>query len=55
MHTRYTGSKYWGKDGYIWMARGQKNDCGVTTDPVVAIVEQDRARLATLLELPLSS
>ncbi|GFR49771.1 hypothetical protein Agub_g11937 [Astrephomene gubernaculifera] len=31
-------SKYWGMDGYARIAR-KGNDCGITTDPVLALVE----------------
>ncbi|WIA34990.1 hypothetical protein OEZ86_013270 [Tetradesmus obliquus] len=33
-------SKYWGEDGYIRMLRtpGDGNDCGITSDPVLAVV-----------------
>lgn len=39
-------SKYWGEDGYIRMARtpGSGNDCGVTTDPVLAVVHPDHVQ-----------
>lgn len=36
-------SKYWGEDGYIRMLRtpGDGNDCGITSDPVMAVVHPD--------------
>jgi cathepsin L len=41
---RNSWSTYWGESGYIRMARSSGNgegteDCGVTTDPVIAIVD----------------
>jgi hypothetical protein len=35
-----------GEDGYIRMARtpGSGNDCGVTTDPVLAVVHPDHVQ-----------
>jgi hypothetical protein len=35
-------SKYWGEDGFIRMARtgGSGNDCGISSDPVVALVDE---------------
>ncbi|GIL54872.1 hypothetical protein Vafri_10565 [Volvox africanus] len=39
-------SKYWGMDGYARIAR-KGNDCGITTDPVLAVV--DAAAVAAAL------
>lgn len=43
---RSSWSKFWGDDGYIRMARtpGDGNDCGVTTDPVLAVVHPTHAK-----------
>ncbi|GLC69955.1 hypothetical protein PLESTF_000903600 [Pleodorina starrii] len=38
-------SKYWGMDGYARIAR-KGNDCGITTDPVLAVVDSGAAAQA---------
>ncbi len=36
---RNSWSKLWGEDGYFKVERGP-GDCGIATDPMVAVVEQ---------------
>lgn len=39
-------SKYWGEDGFIRISR--RHDCGVTDDPILAVVDEEAAATARL-------
>lgn len=41
---RNSWSKFWGNEGYIKMA--QEHDCGIQTDAVYAIVDEEKAKEA---------
>ncbi len=41
-------SKFWGEDGYVKIAR-KGNDCGVTTNPVIAVVADEHVKKAPVV------
>ena len=43
LQVRNSWSHFWGDDGYIKIVRG-KHDCGIATDPAVALVVDRHVR-----------